>query len=162
MRSDVTIDVVRGRLDTATSDEVRALWERHGALRGEAAQRRLPELCCVLRSGDGAVVGVNSVTSSPVELVGGRTFWMYRRFLDPAIAADGHDAAMINAAFDTLAPGHEPGDGGPVGLCVMVEDPALLRARPEAVWAETQLVYAGYTPAGQQLRIRYFEGALIA
>jgi len=55
----------------------------------------------------------------------------------------------------------DPAGGGPIGLSVVVEDSAEIERRPEAVWPETKLILAGYTPDGAQIRIRYFEDARI-
>ena len=156
-----TIEVVRGRPRPGRADDIVAFWARHGALRGAAAEERLSEVVCILVDADGGIVGVNSAHDATVPLVGGRRFWRYRRFLDPVVRDAGHDVPMINEAYDALAADHVAGAGGPVGLCVTVDDPALVRARPEAVWADTGLFHVGWEHQGQ-VRIRYFDGAVIA
>ena len=155
------VEVVRGRLSDRHAEEITGFWAAHGALTGAAAQERLAEVVCVLRDSAGGVIGVNSVFDEPVALIANRRFWVYRRFLGPE-ADDGDEVAMVLAAFEALATGHAPGDGGPVGLCLYVEDPEFLRRHPEAVWPQTDLLYAGYLPDGRQVRIRYFDDALIA
>jgi len=66
---------------------------------------------------------------------------------------------MFNAAFEALAEEFEPETAGPIGVCVVVDDRETMERRPEAVWPESELLFAGYLPAGNQLRIRYFWGA---
>ena len=114
----------------------------------------------MLRS-EGEVVGVNSAYEADVPLIGGRRFWVYRRFLHPDVVSEGRDVPFFNAAFDALEADHVVGDG-PVGLCLVVDDLELMRHRPEAIWPDTGLVYAGYLPTGQQVRLRYFADAVIA
>lgn len=68
---------------------------------------------------------------------------------------------MIDGAREALEQGFDPAAEGPVGLYVTIADRALMRARPEAVWPSSGMLYAGYTGEGHQARIRYFDGALI-
>ena len=153
------IDVVRARLDEATSERLVEFWTAHGALDEQAARERLGQVVCVGYDDDGEIAGVNSVYAAKAPLVG-RPFWIYRRFLRPGLGLDA-DMAMIAAAYDGLAPSFSGRSEEPIGLCVLVSDKALLEAHPEAIWPEVDLTFAGYTDAGAQVRIRYFEGAMI-
>ncbi len=104
------------------------------------------------------VTGVNSVREETIPLVQ-RPFWVYRSFLPGGtIELAGR---MFNAAFEALQESFDRGAPGPLGLCVLVRDPVEMQGRPEAVWPETELIYAGYTPDDQQVRIRYFWGAKV-
>ena len=153
------IEVVRGRLSDERADEVLRFWSAHGALSGPAAQARLPQVVCVLLDGAGTVAGVNSVYEDAVELIGSRRFWLYRRFAPGAPVEV--DAAMLNAAFDVLDEEHAATEGGPIGLCVLVDDPEVMQRNREVVWPDTDLAYAGYLPDGRQVRIRYFTDARV-
>jgi hypothetical protein len=152
----VEIEVVRGRLTDQRAEQVLAFWERHGALSGDAARRRLRDLVCVLVDERDEVIGVNSVFAANVEHVGSLRFWVHRAFLPGP--AEAHRDALLTAAFDALADGFEPASGAPVGVCVLVEDPA---RRPEAEWPERRFVHAGFTAEGTPIRVAYFPGALI-
>jgi hypothetical protein len=122
---------------------------------------RLDEVVCVLLDRDGELAGVNSVHADRLEPVGGRRFWIYRSLLDPG-AEEAAEAAMIDAAHAALADEFAAGDGdGPIGLCVLVADPDVMRRRPETVWPGAGLIYAGYTSDGEQIRLGYFEGARV-
>lgn len=157
--SDWRVEVVRGRLDDTTSQRLIEFWTSHGALDEPAARERLGDVVCVLYGSDGEVAGVNSAYVANAPLVE-RPFWVYRRFIAPGIADDA-EAALLTAAFDQLASGFAGGAGDPVGLCVLIDDRSAIEARPEAEWPMTGLIFAGYTDAGVQVRIRYFEGAKI-
>jgi hypothetical protein len=98
----------------------------------------------------------SAVQEETIPLVG-RPFWVYRRPLDPG----DEGARMFNATFKSLQEGFQPGGPGPLGVCVVVPGRAEMEARPEAVWADTELMFAGYTPDDRQVRIRYFWGAKI-
>jgi hypothetical protein len=154
----VRTEVVRGRLDDATAEQLVGFWTGHGALDEAAARQRLDQVVCVLYDGSDEVAGVNSAYVANAPLVG-RPFWIYRRFVRPDVdvAAEGD---LLNQAFDELARGFGGGTD-PLGLCVVVTEPALMEANPEAEWPATGLLYAGCTGEGAQVRIRYFEGATI-
>jgi hypothetical protein len=42
-----------------------------------------------------------------------------------------------------------------MGVCLLVHDPDVMARRPELVWPVTGLMYAGYTPDGEQVRVRW-------
>lgn len=87
-----------------------------------------------------------------VALLGGRRYVVLR---------DAGDDEILHAfAEGDLA--HEPNDGGPIGVCVIVTDRDVQRERRDAIWPETSLIYAGTDPAtGDHLRVRYFAGAIV-
>jgi hypothetical protein len=97
---------------------------------------------------------VSSLGEESIPLVG-RRFWIY-----PVDSGD-LDAQEFNATFEDLEKDFEPGRPGPVGLCVLVDDRDLMERRPEAIWPEAGLMFAGYLPDDRQVRIRYFWGATI-
>jgi hypothetical protein len=152
-----TIEVVRGRLDRRRADELLSFWAERGALPGDEARRRLPEVVCVLRL-DGALAGACSVYPADVALIGSRRFWVYRSLLDDNAIGQTHE--MIRATFEVLEGEFSGSVGEPIGLCVLV-DAAERRLRPELVWADPALLYAGYLPDGRQVRVAYFKDARI-
>jgi hypothetical protein len=160
------IEVVRGRVDAALTDELVAFWSTRGALSKEQALERAPQAVCLLRGDDGRIVGVNTVVKARVEPLGRRRFWLYRRLLDPA-ADDQVHHDMLSAAFDALeaefeeqlARGGEADD--PMGLCLLLDDRAFATRNDEIVWPASSMMYAGYLPDRRQVRIRYFTNAAL-
>ena len=152
------VEVVRGKLDEATSERLVEFWTGHGALGEAQARERLDQVVCVLHDGD-EIAGVNSVYSAKAPLIG-RRFWIYRRFLRPGVG-DEEELAMIAAAYEALESDFAAGPDHPAGLCLLVSDRDFLEAHSEAIWPDLDFVFAGYTDDGTQVRIRYFPGALI-
>jgi hypothetical protein len=155
------INAVRGRLDDDVAERLVAFWTSHGVLTEEAARSRLESVVCVLTDGSGEIAGVNSVVDEAIPAIGGRRFWLYRSFLAPGVAGPVVVEGMIDAARAALEAEFDPGGDGPVGLFAAIADRAVIRALPEAIWPESQMLYVGYTPDSRQMRIRYFEGAVI-
>lgn len=156
MADGYSIEVVRGRLTDPVAEELIAFWAGQGALEGAIAQQRLAEVVCVLRDEGGAVAGASSAYPGRVELIGGRTFWIYRSYLRSD--QRNHAAAMVEAAFAALDAEFEAAAGGPIGLCVLAGD-EFSRA---AVWpGPAGFMYMGRTADGARVHAAYFDGALI-
>jgi hypothetical protein len=112
--------------------------------------------------------GGQSVEDRALPLIGGRRFWVYGADVPPG---DPEGDELFNAAFDQLDARYQEGRSGPIGICMPVSDGDLMRRRPEAVWPETKLIYAGTqreaaslaqaSAASTQLRIRYFSDAIV-
>jgi len=116
------------------------------------------------RAPDGAVCALadgstSHVTPAALDLIAGRTFWIYEATLSPA-AAPGAAAALLRATFAALDADFKPPAGRPLGLCVL-SGPDELRTDRAARWADPPLVHAGYLPDGRQVRIGYFTDAHI-
>jgi len=108
------------------------------------------------------------VEERALPLIGGRRFWVYDAGVLPGT---GEGDELFNVAFAQLDAGYRADRSGPIGLCVPISDPELMRRHPAAVWPETELLYAGAqqeaatlaesSAASTQLRIRYFYDATI-
>jgi hypothetical protein len=98
------------------------------------------------------------IEESALPLIGGRRFWVYRADPSPGVS-EGVEA--FNAAFEELDGRYQVDRSGPIGICVPVSDPELMRRSPQAVWPETELLYAGRREDGVQLRVRYFYDATV-
>jgi hypothetical protein len=98
------------------------------------------------------------VEEQAVPLLGGRRFWAYRADPPPG---DREGDELFNSRFEELEGRYLSDPSGPIGLSVPVTDLELMRRRPEALWPDTELMYAGTTEDGVQLRIRYFDEAAI-
>lgn len=151
------IEVVRGRVDEALEGELIRFWAERGALDEKTARARIPAVVCVLRDDEGRLAGVNSAFAERVPVVGGRMFWIYRMLIDPEHGES--SAEMLASACDALAARFD-GDG-PIGVCALLPDPTVFPEHERAYWTELEMLYAGYTDDGRQIRLRYFEGARV-
>jgi hypothetical protein len=155
----LTIDAVRGGLDDATAQRLRAFWAQHGALDGDAATRRLAEVVCVLRGPDGSLAGAASVFPTDLPLIGNRRFYVLRTLL-PGLARE-RFFDVFATAYEVLDAEYDGVAEAPIGLCALLEEPER-RARPEAEWLDPRTIYAGYLGDGRQVRLAYFSAAVSA
>ena len=158
---DFRIEPARGRLNEARSADVLVFWADRGALSGQAARRRLPEVVCVLRNAAGEVAGVNSVFPESVPLLGARRLWVYRSLVDGSAGPE-VELEMIEAAHAALAEEFAAEPHGPIGLCVLLGDRDRERFPAATVWpGAAGMLFAGYGEDGRQVRVGYFEGARV-
>src|SRR5262249_39977776 len=120
--------------------------------------RRLSEAICVAVD-EGEIIAVNSAHQAGVALIGGRRFWNYRCSM--AVGSEELWGRMFNSALDALADEFDGAADGPGGVCVLIDDRARMAGRPEAIWPDTELMFAGYLDDDRQVRVRYFWGAAI-
>jgi hypothetical protein len=92
-------------------------------------------------------------TPSPL----GRPVWVYES--DVPVESEEHQR-IFRAAFDELEEEFKTNGAGPLGVCLLIDDDVALAKRPEALWPEEGLIFAGYVD-GSQLRVRWFWGATI-
>ena len=152
-----TIEVVRGRLDDERAQRLLDFWAREGVMAEDEGRRRLAQVICLVLDPAGEIAGSNSAYVGPVPTLGNRPFWIYRSHLRPEAAEQW--AGLAQTAFHVLEAEATP--EGPLGLCMLVADRDLLARYPEAIWLWPRALYAGYTAEGRQVRIRWFETAMV-
>ncbi len=128
-------------------------WQARAGFSGEAAERRLAEVVCVLRH-EGRVAGVSSAYPANVELIGGWRFWVFRCLL--AEGLEESLSGLISSTFQALDSGHVTDRDEPVGLCLLLDQGDRRHVSAEAEWADPRMIHAGYLPDGRQVRIAYF------
>ena len=87
----------------------------------------------------------------PVDLIGGRRFWVCEEPLTPE---------QVSESFARLEAESDQSGDGPLGICLVVAAERAAES-PLAVWPDTQLLHAGFDSDGRQLRIRYFDDAAV-
>ena len=149
----MTIEAIRGALDDERSGQILSFWAEHDALDGQAARERLPEVVCVGRDDSGGLIAVDSVHAETPQPPG-RPVWIYRS----SLADDSAELwrRMFTEAFDALEREFDPGRPGPLGVVLLTSDPAEIAKRPDAIWPEEGLIFAGAQPDGSHVRVRWF------
>src|SRR5436190_14084279 len=97
--------------------------------------------------GDGSV---HEVTPAPL----GRPVWLWEGSTSGESLEERQHA--FAGAFDLLENEFKAAGNGPLGVCRLVGDELELAERPEAIWPEEGLIFAGYEADGTQVRVRWF------
>lgn len=156
----VRIERVRGRLDESTAAGLRAFWQARDVLAGGQAEARLPKVLARLVDDEGRTVGSSSATPQRVPAVGNQWFQVYRCLIAPPFDTPERWMELLAQSWEILAA--EAADASPcIGMLVVLTDPAIARAFPQAIWPKTRFLHAGRAVNGAALRIRYFDGARI-
>src|SRR4029077_471726 len=117
------------------------------------ADERTQGAICVAIDESGRTVGTGSVRKEVPQPLG-RPVWVYES--DLGENSDDLGQRMFLAAFDALEAEFKANRDGPRGLCRLVTDDVEMAKRPEAIWPEEGLIFAGYVAEGSQVRIRWF------
>jgi hypothetical protein len=93
---------------------------------------------------------VHEATPGPL----GRPVWVYEGSTSGE-SLDARQRAFVDA-FDVLENEFKAAGTGPLGVCRLVSDEVELAERPETIWPEEGLIFAGYEADGAQVRVRWF------
>jgi hypothetical protein len=113
---------------------------------------------CVAVDDSGQTLGTASVRKeSPQPL--GRPVWI----IEIELVDDSEDLRrrMFSTAFDTLEEEFKATGDGPLGVCRLIVDEVEVAKRPEALWPEEGLIFAGYLDDRSQVRVRWFWDAVV-
>jgi hypothetical protein len=151
--TEATIELVRGRIDGELADEVVSFRRRRSDLEEAAARDELARIVTVARDDGGSIIGMSSVRAGTPRPPG-RPLFVYRD--DLAEQWRSARARLFTSTFDALEAEFNPSQPGPLGVCTLPSDPAELAGRPEAIWPEEGLIFAGHLADGRQVRVRWF------
>lgn len=164
MAGDFRIESIEAPVGETLREEIYAFWRQQlGELDRDAAARRLSQVLALGRSGRNEVAATCSAVPARVAALGGQTLLVYRCLMSPAAASVERWSALLARASETLDRHRAEGRHADcIGLLVPVIEPAVVEARPEAIWADTGLIHAGYGQHGVPLRVRYFADARLS
>ena len=128
-----------------------AFWSEH-----EAAGASLEDVVCVLRDDRGDIAATSTVVDAPLAELGGRRFWIYRCLAPTELARAAVEPMLLGARAHLSE--RLGADGRlPAGICFPVSDQALIDAHGESAWEASEMAFAGWSGAGEQLRVFLFE-----
>lgn len=140
--------------------ELQQFWAGEGVPENQIAQR-MGIVRAVIRDALGTIVATGSAGPMQLPLIGDRTFWIFRH-LAPASPASECWERLLIAVYEQLNEEYLAGDrSGPVGVAVPTTDEELMARRDEPVWPGSEMMFAGHARTGEQVRVRYFDGATI-
>jgi hypothetical protein len=155
------MELVAGRADQATRDQIAAMWIKAGVLPPEEAARRSNESVIIVRKEGGEVVGASS--AHPVQVVNFGVCWSLRMFLLPQQRGflgkngKGLSAWMLNATMDFLSRWSASiPQNPPVGVVMVLDNKKLHTPRWKRALESQGWHYAGTVPNGSPALLRPF------
>ncbi|MCR6495112.1 hypothetical protein LJB71_01840 [Thermomonas sp. S9] len=158
----VEIIPVWKQVTPALTEEVVAFWRAHKAIADEAVARaRAQELVCIARDKMGALCGVGTAVLKVLPRLRQPTYY-YRQFFAPQLRGRGHILGFFRRCKQVL---HDYNAGlkqpESLGLLLEIENPKIASAYKRAVEPGFDVVFIGYSPRGLQLRVSYFDDAVL-
>ena len=140
--------------------DAKAFWEKLGLISAEERERRVKELCGAAYL-DGVLVAVSTVTVSVVPQVRAK-LGMYRCAVDPEYRRQDLAERISGYTRQVLEMWSvENPQEKMLGYGAIIQAPELMRKGLEPIWHDwgTDLVLAGYTQRGEQIRVGWFRHA---
>lgn len=143
-------------------EDARALWIEQGAIGDEAEiKERLSQLCVLARDANDKLLAITTAYEQQSQQLN-NYFYAMRMFV-------GEDARRLQIGFHLLhkliAALESRFVSGQQTRCIGVlfelENEAVQKARPQAIWPTTGFVYVGNNAKGEHIRVRYFKDACI-
>jgi hypothetical protein len=135
------------------------LWKRFNTfLTDEVTVQRAAEIVFVAKKND-EVVGVTTVRPLKVKLLNDNYFYEFRIFISPDHRTPGLDALLAVKTKEFFETNAAESDFPCIGLVIIVENEKMKQNWNRAVWPDIDMVFAGYTPQGNHIRVSYFKGA---
>ncbi|MEX2234374.1 MAG: hypothetical protein WD824_19570 [Cyclobacteriaceae bacterium] len=145
---------------TADIEQVKALWQKYQAIEGDQMiEKRVKQIVFIIKNED-EVCGVSTARPVQAKFLNGHFFYEFRCFIAPPFRAPGLDTLLAVKTKSFLSGLDESGTKFK-GMLMIVENQELKNQRTKAIWPESEMVFAGYTPKGHHIRIGYFKGARI-
>lgn len=143
--------------------EIRKLWlENKAIVNASIADQRLKEVVVVLRK-ENVIIGVSTAGKIRVPDYNNQLFYNFRCFISPHHRLAGLDVGLSVATFSFLEKLAATDPEPCIGIFAILENKILQKEKVwrRAVWPEINMTFAGYTSAGDPIRVKYFKGARI-
>lgn len=142
--------------------ELVAFWRDHNAIRNEtAANRRTDQAVCIARDADGAICGVATAVVKVLPRLR-QPMYYYRQFFARSLRGQHQELAFFKRAKQILQD-HNAGLDKPesLGILLEVENAKIAAAYRRAHEPGFDATFIGYSPRGLQLRVSYFDNAVL-
>lgn len=138
--------------------ELARFWIDHKAMLDEGkAAERAAQVVCIARDG-ATLVGVSTAYARIVPMLRQPMYYL-RMYLAPEVRDQDLSYSVLNASFEAIEKQELAKEKLLcLGVILSIQNQRLARHYNEAYWPITKFTFAGVSPEGQDLRVRYFEG----
>ena len=146
----------------ALAVELIAFWRDHGAITDDAtAQRRVEQAVCIARDDSGALCGVGTAVVKVMPRLR-QPMYYYRQFFATALRGRRMEQSFFLRAKRILQDYNASRDTPEsLGILLEVENAKIATAYRRAYEPAFDATFIGYSPRGLQLRVSYFQDAIL-
>lgn len=156
----LTFDNVWKRGDADIEAEIIALWKNNQLLpAGSDPVKRAKQVVYTIRNAENRIVGVTTAFPEYAKLLRNHVF-MFRCFIEKDYRVPGLLTKITVMTRDFLNELSRTFQPPCIGMMSIVENTRINEHRLP-VYKGGEMIFIGYTPNGRQMRIYYFDGALI-
>jgi len=144
------------------SAELVAFWNDQNAIRNAAeAGRRSEQVVCIARDAEGALCGVATAIVKVLPRLR-QPMYYYRQFFAPALRGQHQELTFFQQAKRILQD-YNAGLDTPeaLGILLEIENAKIAAAYRRAHEPGFEATFIGYSPRGLQLRVSYFDAAVL-
>ena len=144
------------------SAELVAFWNDQNAIRNAAeAGRRSEQVVCIARDAEGALCGVATAIVKVLPRLR-QPMYYYRQFLAPALRGQHQELTFFQQAKRILQDYNAGLDTSEsLGILLEIENAKIAAAYRRAHEPGFEATFIGYSPRGLQLRVSYFDAAVL-
>lgn len=160
MSDAVTLSVVWQQTSSELTAEIKQYWLDEGLVSSDVADQRADQVVVVARNSDNSLVALSSVEAHFSRRFQ-NYFYLFRTSVSRRAGGQLLSNQLLNTTYQELNNRYSSELDSPIGIMAVIENKHLARLYYQAVGARSQMFFAGYNANGQQIRLRYFEGATI-
>ena len=149
-------------LSPELATELVAFWREQNAIQNEAAAaRRTEQAVCIARDADGALCGVATAVVKVLPRLRQPTYY-YRQFFAKGLRGQHQELVFFQRAKQILQDYNAGLDKAEsLGILLEVENAKIAAAYRRAHEPGFDATFIGYSPRGLQLRVSYFDNAVL-
>lgn len=158
----VEVTPVWKQVTPALAQELAAFWREHKAIAGEGeAATRAQQAVCIARDQAGALCGVGTAVVKVLPRLRQPTYY-YRQFFARALRGRRQELPFFQRCKQVLQDYNDSLDRPEsLGILLEIENAKIAAAYRRAVEPGFDAMFIGYSPRGLQLRVSWFENALL-
>lgn len=151
---------VFGKLTSSLKEELARYWSSPDlAVSGDITERA-KQVAVVARYGEGAIVGVASVEKVYYASFK-HDFFLFKASVSRDAGGQLLSSQLLNVTFKLLNDRYNSESETAIGLLAAIQNKHLDRLFFEAIGARSKMIFVGYNQSGHQMRVRYFDHALL-
>ncbi len=145
--------------DESLRQKVLSFWLNHNALDKNKAKERLDEVIGLITDQQGEILGVG--TAKEIYLKDFRNYFVFVRLYVAQKGIGWRMVSFFNKLVDYIFEVHTTKYPKSVGVFVTAQNAKLNRKWKQAVCPNTGFIYLGNSSGGSQMRVKYFDLALL-